>query len=71
MLDRARTPRARWQRDYRRRIRNGAKLVEVPSSMVEFLRASRWLKPDECDDRRAISEALDAFAKDARRAMGR
>lgn len=65
MLDRIRTPGARWQRDYRRRIRNGAKLAEVPAAMVEFLLASKWLRPDEVDDKGALRDAMEAFAKDA------
>jgi hypothetical protein len=40
-------------------------MAEVPGSMVEFLLASKWLKPHEADDKRAITEALDAFARDA------
>lgn len=67
MLDRPRTPRARWQQNYRRRVRDGAKLAEVPAAMVEFLLASKWLKPHEAEDKRAITDALDAFARDAQR----
>jgi hypothetical protein len=62
---RQREQRARWQRDWRRRVRNGSKLAEVPSAMIELLLASKWLNPHECDDKRAITEALDAFARDA------
>jgi hypothetical protein len=65
VLARSPSRRAGWQRNYRRRVRDGAKLAEVPGSMVEFLLASKWLKPDECDDKHAITEALDAFARDA------
>ena len=65
MLDRSPSRRARWQRDYRRRVRNGAKLIEVPASMVEILLASKWVKPHEANDKRAISDAMDCFAVDA------
>jgi hypothetical protein len=54
-----------WQRAWRRRVREGAKLTEVPGSIIELLLASQWLKPDEADDKRAITDALDAFARDA------
>jgi len=66
MLERPRpSRRARWQADYRRRQREGAQLLEVPAAMVELSIASAWLKPDEGDDKLAISAALDAFAKSA------
>jgi hypothetical protein len=65
MLERPPSRRAVWQRAWRRRVRDGAKLAEVPGSMVEFLLASKWLKPHEADDKRAITEAPDAFARDA------
>ena len=57
--------RAVWQRAWRRRQRDGTRLAEVPGSMVEFLLVSKWLKSHEADDKRAITEALDAFARDA------
>jgi hypothetical protein len=57
--------RARWQANYRRRQREGAKLIEVPAGMVELLIVSAWLKPHEADDKLAIRDALDAFAKSA------
>jgi hypothetical protein len=37
VLERPPSRRAVWQRAWRRRVRNGAKLAEVPGSMVEFL----------------------------------
>jgi hypothetical protein len=65
MLQRSPSRRAGWQRNWRRRVRDGAKLAEVPGSMVELLLVSKWLKPHESDNKRAITEALDAFARDA------
>jgi hypothetical protein len=65
MLQRSPSRRAGWQRNWRRRVRDGAKLAEVPGSMVELLLVSKWLKPHESDNKRAITEALDAFARAA------
>jgi hypothetical protein len=65
MLDRPPSRRAVWHRAWRRRVRDGAKLAEVPGAMIEFLLVSKWLQPHEVDDKRAIADALDAFAHDA------
>jgi hypothetical protein len=65
MLDRVahRARRAQWQRDYRRRQRDGVKLAEIPASLIELAIAGKWLTPDEADNKRAIRDALDAMAK--------
>lgn len=68
LIDRIHRPpsrRAVWQRDWRRRVRDGASVCEIPGVMVELLLESRWLKPDEANDRHAITEALRAFANAA------
>jgi hypothetical protein len=54
---------SKWQADYRRRQRDGAKLTEVPAVMIELLITARWLTPDEAHDKHAITQALAAFAK--------
>jgi hypothetical protein len=58
-----RARRAAWQRDYRRRVRDGGKLTEVPASLIDLAIVGKWLNPAEADDKRAITEALDAMAK--------
>jgi hypothetical protein len=73
MLDRAAPPAARaarqrqqqraWQRTYRRRQRDGVRLVEVTLAVVELAIAGEWLSPEEAEDKRAIAQALDALAK--------
>jgi hypothetical protein len=71
MLDRAqpsrqdqrRKRRAAWQRTYRRRQREGCKLIEVTAPVIELAIEGKWLKPDEADDKLAIRDALDAMAK--------
>jgi hypothetical protein len=54
--------RAAWQRTYRRRQRDGVRLIEVTPAVIELLIAAQWLKPGEADGKHAISAALDAFA---------
>jgi hypothetical protein len=67
MLDRPRpSPRAAWQRNWRRRAREGSRVTEVPRVMIELLIASKWLEPREAEDRAAITAALDGFARAAR-----
>jgi hypothetical protein len=58
-----RSPRARWQADYRRRRRDGAVLTEVPAAMIELLITGRWLDPTEAGDKHAIAQALDGMAR--------
>jgi hypothetical protein len=36
-----------------------------PRCRAELLLVSKWLKPHESDNKRAITEALDAFARAA------
>lgn len=63
--DRRREQQRRWQRDYRRRLRRGVKLIEATRPVSEFLLRSEWLQENESEDARAIGDALDAFARDA------
>jgi hypothetical protein len=68
MLDEPHPPPKRptiWQRTWRRRQRDGARLAEVSAATIELLIAAAWLKADEADDQNAIAAALDAFARAA------
>jgi hypothetical protein len=64
MLPHQRTRRAVWQQTYRRRVREGAKLIEVSAAVVEMLLSTHWLRESEADDRRAISRALHAMVNE-------
>jgi hypothetical protein len=58
-----RSPRAKWQATFRRRQREGVKLVEVSADVVKLLLESNWLRDREAEDAGAISRALDRMAK--------
>ena len=64
MLDRlARSPKAKWQATFRRRQREGARLVEVSGDVITLLLEANWLRDSEAEDAAAISRALDCIGK--------
>jgi hypothetical protein len=62
-----RTPRARWQADYRRRVRNGEGIAPVGynTSVIEFLIRTHWLDPEHICDRHKIGAAIARMLADA------
>jgi hypothetical protein len=44
-------------------LAQGVRLAEVSRPVVELLLAGEWLDADAADDKRAISNALDAMAR--------
>jgi hypothetical protein len=58
-----RSRRAQWQADYRRRLAQGVRLVEVSRPVVELLIVGQWLDETQADDKAAIADALDALAR--------
>jgi hypothetical protein len=76
MLDRSPpSPRARWQRAYRRRIKAGLMLapVEVDSAILDLLIRTGWLAESGASDKAAIGQAIGEILRDAstRRAFDR
>jgi hypothetical protein len=65
-----RAQQARYQRTYRRRQREGAKLVEVTPAVVLLLLETHHLSDAEANDPSAIGRALDAMAKEWARLGG-
>ena len=61
--------RARNQRQWRARQRDGIAIAFVPydSNVINFLIATRWLDPARADDRTEIGKAIAALIADAAR----
>jgi hypothetical protein len=76
MLDRSPpSPRARWQRTYRRRIKDGIVCVqvEVGSAILDLLIRTGWLAECSAGDKAAIGKAIAEILGEAstRGAFGR
>jgi hypothetical protein len=66
VLDRPPSPRARWQRDYRRRQRRGEACAWVPYDdvLIKFLVRYRWLDADKQDSKAHIGDAIGRLVRD-------
>ena len=68
MLDRSPpSPRARWQRTWRRRVKAGLIVVpvEVDSAILDLLIRTGWLGESGASDKAAIGRAIGEILRDA------